>query len=269
MLVFFLFEFLLSVTLMSTQAPWTLPSSWTICPTSHHSLMSCWWKIWVWKSVRERMCWWWETQALARHLCWGSSTASGRRTAVSVHQQNVVEVCFVYFSRRSGARHLSPQALSRWPHASDPEEPSSCLRNRIWLTGRCVSRSLFSKCALGLFKWEEIEFCLFYGLTWERWSLTGGVMCHQVIYPLKNIYPQSGITLHYSVMQIITTNSPVVKSVCFGLLRPSSLEMYNNVFYSLIVKIFFRMWSLSSRASGWWANCTVSGTGRSGKLFFL
>lgn len=161
MLVFFLFEFLLSVTLMSMQVPWTLPSSWTICPTSHRSLMSCWWKIWVWKSVRERMCWWWETQALARRLCWGSSTASGRRTAVSVHRQNVVDVCFVYFSRRSGARHLSPQALSRWPHASDPEEPSSCLRNRIWLTGRCVSRSLFFKCALGLFKWKQIEFCLF------------------------------------------------------------------------------------------------------------
>lgn len=95
-MLFFLLEFLLSVTLMSMQAPWTLPSSWTICLTSRHSQMSCWSKIWVWRLVRERMCWWWETQALARHLCWGSSTASGRRTVVSAHQE-VVKMCIVLF----------------------------------------------------------------------------------------------------------------------------------------------------------------------------
>lgn len=147
------------------QAPWTPPSSWTICLTSRHSQMSCWWKIWVWRSARERMCWWWETQALARHLCWGSSTASGRRTVVSAHQE-VVKMCivFFFFLRRSGARHLSPQALSRWPHASDPGEPSSCLRNRIWLTGRCVSRSPFSEC-FRAFQIKKIEFCIFHELS--------------------------------------------------------------------------------------------------------
>lgn len=48
----------------------------------------------------------------------------------------------IFLLRRSEARHPSPQALSRWPRASDPEGPSSCLRNRTWLTGRCVSRSV-------------------------------------------------------------------------------------------------------------------------------
>lgn len=135
------------------QAPWTLPSSWTICLTSRLFQMSCWWKIWIWKSVRERMCWWWETQALARRLCWGSSTASGRPTVVSAHQQEVVKIFIELLCvlRICGARPLSPQALSRWPHASGPEEPSSCLRNRIWLTARSVSRSLFSD-ASELFK---------------------------------------------------------------------------------------------------------------------
>lgn len=86
----FLLEFLPSVTSMSMLAPWTPPSLWTSCPTSRRMQMSCWWRTWLWKSVRGRICWWWETRALARRLYWGSSTASGRRRVVREPQQEVL-----------------------------------------------------------------------------------------------------------------------------------------------------------------------------------
>lgn len=67
---------------MSTQAPWTRPSSWTIFHTNLLTQTSCWWRIWVWKSAKDHTSWWWGTRAPERRHCWGSSTDSGRHTAV-------------------------------------------------------------------------------------------------------------------------------------------------------------------------------------------
>lgn len=70
------------VTSTSTEALQTRPSSWTTFHTSLLTQTSFWWRIWVWKSAREHICWWWGTLALARRHYWGSSTDSGRHTAV-------------------------------------------------------------------------------------------------------------------------------------------------------------------------------------------
>lgn len=39
-----------------------------------------------------------------------------------------------------------PQVLSKWPHASGPEGPSSCLRDHTWLMGHCGNRWLCFSC---------------------------------------------------------------------------------------------------------------------------
>lgn len=152
-----------------------------------------------------------------------------------------------YYSWWSGARRLSPQALSRWPHASDPGEPSSCRRSRIWPTGRCVSRSLFSERS-GAFQIKPIILqVLTCSVKWEGRGLTGAFICPQVIYPLKDIYPLSGIT---------------ALSCKWWRQKPRKVIFVN-------IEVFFMVWASCLRRSGRPANCSVSGTGRSGQYTFL
>lgn len=81
------------------------------------------------------------------------------------------------------------QVLSRWPHVSGPEEPSSFHRNPSWLTALCENRSLLfpfpSTVELHLVKRKSTGV-----------HITSTTLLHslqQVIYPLKDIYPASGI----------------------------------------------------------------------------
>lgn len=71
-----------TATLTSMQALWTRPSSWTTSRTNLRCQTSRWWRIWVWKSVRGLICWWWETRAPGKHRYCESLTASGKHTVV-------------------------------------------------------------------------------------------------------------------------------------------------------------------------------------------
>lgn len=195
--------FLHSVTLTSMPAQWTPPSSWNTFHTSLRTRMSCWWKTWVWKSAREHTYWWWETPALARRPCWGSSTGSGKQTVV--RESTEAEVWFIHIvvaSQHHLVLRFGPDdhmfRAQRNPLPATETLPDRW--NAAW-TGHCCSFYVVYANGEFLLFFPEIYQKLEGNVRWMR--MNSNSLVQQVIYPLKDIYPDSG-----SLSHLLTVNIP-------------------------------------------------------------
>lgn len=114
----------------------------------------------------------------------GSVKPSNRNCKAQIHSFSCLSFIF-------------PQALSRWPRALGPEERSSCHRNPTWPMALCVSRSLLI--VLFFYKFlllYKALICLYLKKKNFNYWIYWNTCFQQVIYPLKDIYPASGIVLN-------------------------------------------------------------------------
>lgn len=203
-----------------------LLSYWTSCPLRLRPPRTCWWRSWVSGFMRVHTCWWWETRAWGKRLSSGSSTSCGNLLTVREEkflqsQQEMFRKCMAFVFMRD-----SSQVPFGWTRVLGRGESCSCRRDPSWLTAPSENRwvppdiemdvkfifykrnttlqdgllrdsSKFGKKMIPVtLRHRTIAVVDYLPVTaWHRWCMHDLfiLICLKVIFPLKDIYPVTGM----------------------------------------------------------------------------